>query len=464
MLDWLLVLVRCYAAIILGPVIATTILIICGAGWGPLPHLYVWLLKKALSLSPETYPQPEEEVTNWWPSIIERSERGKLQRHRHGSGASFAFTNVKGVEKTATSDLTFSLTSSAFAAGIEAIVQDELSCCFYPAPVQRWNWLTRPWFALSHAQTAGYLLSCAFRYSVLVPIRVALLVISFMFVGVCSFIPIFYTLNKNQRAYIGVTYCRLFCAGLGLVATYHDFDINRPRKGGICMSNHMTPNDIQIIFANVLSEADKSSTEATTYTVTGQSHTGIIWYIEQTTAKLCSALWFDRADMRNRVEFMNIVLKYTQSSEMDPVLLFPEGYCTNNTRALQFRKALFECSNAPIYPIALKQDASLGDSFWGDDPFWVYLVKVISSWAIIYDVYHLPKMVKGEDESATSFAGRVQHAICEAARIEPLAFDGFLFHKEPERNRYRTQQQWNNAQVFLRVLQSQPDLDELLAD
>jgi glycerol-3-phosphate O-acyltransferase 3/4 len=85
------------------------------------------------------------------------------------------------------------------------------------------------------------------------------------------------------------------------------------------MSNHMSPNDIQIIFANVPFESD------TSYTVTGQKHRGIIWFIEKTVSELCSALWFERAEMKDRLEFMNKVLKYAADTESDPVLLFPEG-------------------------------------------------------------------------------------------------------------------------------------------
>lgn len=36
-----------------------------------------------------------------------------------------------------------------------------------------------------------------------------------------------------------------------------------------------------------------------------------------------------------------------------PVLLFPEGYCTNNTRVLQFRQAVFD-DDINIYPIAIR--------------------------------------------------------------------------------------------------------------
>lgn len=36
-----------------------------------------------------------------------------------------------------------------------------------------------------------------------------------------------------------------------------------------------------------------------------------------------------------------------------PVLLFPEGYCANNTQVLQFRKAIFQ-DGVKIYPMAVK--------------------------------------------------------------------------------------------------------------
>jgi hypothetical protein len=49
----------------------------------------------------------------------------------------------------------------------------------------------------------------------------------------------------------------------------------------------------------------------------------------------------------------------------EPVLVFPEGYCTNNSHTIQFRKALFE-ESVRIFPIAIRQDTRLGDNYWSE--------------------------------------------------------------------------------------------------
>lgn len=49
-------------------------------------------------------------------------------------------------------------------------------------------------------------------------------------------------------------------------------------------------------------------------------------------------------------------METAKNGEIDPVLLFPEGYCSNNTAVIQMRKAAFE-KDIDIYPIAIKQDS-----------------------------------------------------------------------------------------------------------
>lgn len=51
----------------------------------------------------------------------------------------------------------------------------------------------------------------------------------------------------------------------------------------------------------------------------------------------------------------NKVLSIARDGANDPILMFPEGYCTNNTAIYQFRRAVF-ADAVDIYPIALKQD------------------------------------------------------------------------------------------------------------
>lgn len=65
----------------------------------------------------------------------------------------------------------------------------------------------------------------------------------------------------------------------------------------------MSPNDIQIIFADADPESDYG------YTVTGQKHNGIIWAIESLVENLCPALWLERGSAEDRARFMAEVIR-----------------------------------------------------------------------------------------------------------------------------------------------------------
>lgn len=73
--------------------------------------------------------------------------------------------------------------------------------------------------------------------------------------------------------------------------------------------------------------------------------------IEHLVEKLCPSLWLERKCSNERQGFLAEVMKIAKRE--GPVLLFPEGYCSNNSKVLQFRKAIFE-ENVNIYPVAIK--------------------------------------------------------------------------------------------------------------
>lgn len=54
--------------------------------------------------------------------------------------------------------------------------------------------------------------------------------------------------------------------------------------------------------------------------------------------------------------FQQKVIDYASTPGVYPVLLFPEGFCSNMTTVLQFRKAVFT-GEVPVYPIAVSQNA-----------------------------------------------------------------------------------------------------------
>ena len=79
------------------------------------------------------------------------------------------------------------------------------------------------------------------------------------------------------------------------------------------------------------------------------------------------------------------------------LLPFYLGTCINNTSVMQFKKGSFEVGGT-IYPVAIKYDAKFGDAFWNSskNSMTTYLLMMMTSWAIVCDVWYLPPMKKEE--------------------------------------------------------------------
>ncbi|KAK6060467.1 hypothetical protein COOONC_01876 [Cooperia oncophora] len=109
------------------------------------------------------------------------------------------------------------------------------------------------------------------------------------------------------------------------------------------------------------------------------------------------------------------------------IILFPEGTCINNTSVMMFKKGSFEIGST-IYPIAMKYDSRLTDAFWNssEQSYGEYLWRMMTSWAIICDVWYLPPMTKQEGEDAIAFARRVKRAIAKKGGLVDLEWDGAL--------------------------------------
>ena len=92
-----------------------------------------------------------------------------------------------------------------------------------------------------------------------------------------------------------------------------------------------------------------------------------------------------------------------------------------------FKKGSFEIASQ-IYPIAMKYDNRLGDAFWNshDTGYMTYLLSMMTSWALICDVWYLPPMIREENESAIDFARRVKREIAKRGGLIDLEWDGNL--------------------------------------
>ena len=89
--------------------------------------------------------------------------------------------------------------------------------------------------------------------------------------------------------------------------------------------------------------------------------------------------------------------EHVTDPEKLPILIFPEGTCINNTSIMQFKKGSFEVGGA-IYPVAIKYDPKFGEAFWNSTKYnmLTYIYMMMTSWAIVCDVWYLPPMYRKE--------------------------------------------------------------------
>lgn len=81
----------------------------------------------------------------------------------------------------------------------------------------------------------------------------------------------------------------------------------------------MSPNDIQIISANVPYD---DPTRDYLYTVTGQKHKGIIWAIERLVEKLCPSLWLERTHPEERKIFTKSIMDIARVCRVSFLIIF----------------------------------------------------------------------------------------------------------------------------------------------
>lgn len=78
--------------------------------------------------------------------------------------------------------------------------------------------------------------------------------------------------------------------------------------------------------------------------------------------------------------------------------------------------------------IAIKYNKQFADPYWNSSQvsFGRHLWDLMTSWAVVADVYYLEPQEMQEGETATQFAQRVKNLICEKADLIAVNWDGFL--------------------------------------
>ncbi|KAM6976113.1 glycerol-3-phosphate acyltransferase 3 [Tautogolabrus adspersus] len=342
--------------------------------------------------------------------IIERAEGSmeeeleRLRSSRSLDGGEFALSDVFYFYKK----------------GLESIVDDQVTQRFSSEELASWNLLTRTnqnFRYISLRLTIIWGLGVFVRYGVLFPLRITLAIIglSWLVMGttLVGFLP--EGSVKNWLSELVHLTCYRICArGLSATITYHNKQ-NKPQKGGICVANHTTPIDV-VILAN-----------DGCYAMVGQVHGGLLGVIQRSMSRSCPHVWFERSEMRDRHAVTSRLRGHVAAKTKLPILIFPEGTCVNNTSVMMFKKGSFEIGGT-IYPVAIKYDPRFGDAFWNSGKFNMvsYLLRMMTSWAIVVNVWYLPPMTIQDGEDAAQFANRVKSAVADQGGLLDLAWDGGL--------------------------------------
>ena len=314
--------------------------------------------------------------------------------------------------------------------GLEAIVDDDVTKRFTSAEeMVVWNLLTRTQQQHEYFSVRVTLLWFAgfcVRYLILFPFRLCLFILAiFWMLGSAMFLRYFPIKDAKLRYgfYINIVLHRILSRVFSAIITFHNTE-HRAKRGSICVANHTSPIDVIIL------STDNS------FSMIGQKHGGFFGMVQRTLSHTANHIWFERSEAKDRHMVAEKMREHIQAHHNLPILIFPEGTCVNNTSVMMFKKGCFEITEAPIYPVAIKYDNRFGDAFWNSSKhdLFQYLILMMTSWAIVVDVYYLPSMKIEDHETSVDFARRVKAVIAKQGGFVDLEWDGGLKRALPKAN------------------------------
>jgi len=318
-------------------------------------------------------------------------------------------------------------------AGVEAIIEDEVTQRFSAAELSSWNLLTRTnknYHYINMKLTILWGVGFVFRYVFLLPLRFAIIVIGILLLsiltGLIGGLPDG-SVKRFLNRMISLMCFRMMARGFSAMITFHNKE-NQAAGGGICVANHTSPIDVVILACD------------NCYAMIGQRHGGLMGIIQRALDRASSQIWFERSEGKDRYLVAKRLKQHVDDPKKLPILIFPEGTCINNTSVMQFKKGSFEVGGV-IYPVAIKYDSRFGDPFWNSSRQTMiqYLLMMMTSWAIVCDIWYLPPMYREEGEDAITFANRVKAAIACQGGLVDLMWDGQL-------KRVKAKQEWKEKQ------------------
>ncbi|KAF9684560.1 hypothetical protein SADUNF_Sadunf04G0130700 [Salix dunnii] len=233
--------------------------------------------------------------------------------------------------------------------------------------------------------------------------------------------------------------CMFFVASWTGVVKYHGPQPSiRPKQ--VFVSNHTSMIDFIIL------------EQMTAFAVIMQKHPGWVGPLQSTILESAGCIWFNRAEAKDRETVAKNLRDHVQEADNNPLLVFPEGTCVNNHYAVMFKKGAFE-PDSSVCPIAIKHIFFFCRCLLEQPKsFTKHLLQLMTSWAVVCDVWYLEPQNMRPGETPIEFAERVRDIISVPAGLKKVPWDGYLKYARPS-PKHRERKQQSFAGSVLRCLE-----------
>lgn len=358
-------------------------------------------------------------------TVVQHAWQQQKQKGEGGESGERSLPRVKSL-RSLKRDFQLSDVTSFAKAGVEAIIEDQVTSRFRAEELTTWNLLTRTnqnYQFRSKRLCALWGVGFFIRYFILFPFRLTLSLFGIgllvVVTAVIGYLPAG-KLKQILNRYFSLVCYRILSRSFSAIITYHNRE-NMARPKGICVANHTTPIDVVVLSCD------------NAYAMVGQKHVGFLGVLQTALHRATDHIWFERSAANDRMAVSRRLREHVEDEDKLPILIFPEGTCINNTSVMMFKKGSFEVGGT-IHPVAIKYHPEFGDAFWNssEQSMVTYIIMMMTSWAIVADVWYLPEMTRREDEHAIIFANRVKREICLQGGLVDLDWDGMLKRQKPK--------------------------------
>ncbi|KAE8654359.1 lysM domain-containing GPI-anchored protein 2 [Hibiscus syriacus] len=177
------------------------------------------------------------------------------------------------------------------------------------------------------------------------------------------------------------------------------------------------------------------------------------WTATKNYFRECRLYLVNRSEAKDREIVAKKLRDHSQGADNNPLLIFPEGTCVNNQYSVMFKKGAFELG-CTVCPIAIKYNTNFVDAFWNSrkQSFTMHLLQLMTSWAVVCDVWYLEPQNLRPGETLIEFAERVRDIISVRAGLKKVPWDGYLKYSRPS-PKHRERKQQSFAESVLRRLE-----------